>query len=67
MGRGSIFKMLNFFLSAVNSEIPFSVEISLKIREKKDKIGINILMLREKNSMEKPEKIVHYILIYINI
>lgn len=56
MGRGNIFKVLNFFLSAVNSEIPFSVEISLKIREKKDKIGLNILMLREKKLHGKTRK-----------
>lgn len=47
MGRGNVFKVLNFFLSAVNSEMSFSVEILLKIR-KKDRIDLNVLMLRGK-------------------
>lgn len=56
MGRGNVFKVLNFFLSAVNSEMSFSVEILLKIR-KKDRIDLNVLMLRGKKiPLKKPEK-----------
>lgn len=56
MGRGNVFKVLNFFLSAVNSEMSFSVEILLKIR-KKDRIDLNVLMLRGKKiPLKKTEK-----------